>query len=202
MADTQGTPNSAKPAVKPPQYQPTTNNNTPGSTKADRVAAAKADQPAASAKVDQPVAKADQATTATTATAAPAATVKTDKPVPRFTAITIRIDPESADILRVEGVDSTGARHELSEDEKKSLVLAGGRAERLSAVVEEAFEAGIASVLGDGEEEDTEEESPEEAEIRRELLAPLMARSAIRRLSDRTTLNRAILGTLLEHSIS
>ena len=190
MADTQGTPNNAKPAVKPVQYEPPSAAQSSGSAKAERPATAKADQ-AATSKTEQP----------TSTKGSQAATVKTDQAVPRFTAITIKIDPESADVLRVEGVDSTGARHELSAEERKSLVLAGGRAERLSAVVEEAFEAGIASVLGDGgEEEEADEESPEDAELRRMLLAPLMARSAIRRLTERKALNRAILGTLLEHS--
>jgi hypothetical protein len=66
--------------------------------------------------------------------------------------------------------------------------------------MEQAFEAGIATVLGHEEEEPTEE-TPEDAELRRELLAPLIERSGLAHLTERTALNRAILGTLIEHSM-
>jgi hypothetical protein len=68
--------------------------------------------------------------------------------------------------------------------------------------VEQAFEAGIASVLGREEDEgETTEESPEDVELRRELLAPLMERSGLGLLTERVALNRAMLGTLIEHSM-
>jgi hypothetical protein len=113
--------------------------------------------------------------------------------------VTITIDADSADVVRVEGVDATGARRELSDDEKASLIKER-RDERVTALVEQAFEAGIAAVLGVEEEEETTQESPEDAEFRRELLAPLIARSGVGRLTERPALNRAILGTLIEHS--
>jgi len=75
-----------------------------------------------------------------------------------------------------------------------------GRDERVTALVEQAFEAGIACVLGIEEEEETTQESPEDAEFRRQLLAPLLERSGLGQLTERPALNRAILGTLMEHS--
>jgi len=67
--------------------------------------------------------------------------------------------------------------------------------------VEQAFEAGLATVLGHEEEEEATEETPEDAELRHELLAPLLERSGLGHLTERTALNRAILGTLIEHSM-
>ena len=166
--------------------------STPSTTKS----AIKADQYQPPAKPGQPrVEKADQ----TEAPKARATGVRADQPVQRLMTVTITIDAESAEVVRVEGVDATGARRELSDDEKASLVKEG-RDERVTALVEQAFEAGIACVLGIEEEEETTQESPEDAEFRRQLLAPLLERSGLRQLTERPALNRAILGTLMEHS--
>jgi len=169
------------------------NPNTPNTTKS----AIKADQYLPPAKPAQPrVEKADQTEAPKTARST---TVKADQPVHRLMTVTITIDAESAEVVRVEGVDATGARHELSDDEKASL-MKEGRDERVTALVEQAFEAGIACVLGIEEEEATTQESPEDAEFRRQLLAPLLERSGLGHLTERPALNRAILGTLMEHS--
>jgi len=167
--------------------------STPSTTKS----AIKADQYAPPAKSGQPRAeKADQ--TEATKPARPA--VRADQPVHRLMTVTITIDAESAEVVRVEGVDATGARHELSDEEKASFI-SQRRDERVAALVEQAFEAGIASVLGvEEEEEETTQESPEDAEFRRQLLAPLIERSGLGQLTERPALNRAILGTLIEHS--
>lgn len=186
MADTQPTPSTPSSPTTP---------GTPTTAKS----AIKADQYVPPPRSGQPrVEKADQ-TDATTKTAR-ATAVKTDQPVHRLMTVTITIDAESAEVVRVEGVDATGARHELSDDEKSSFIKER-RDERVAALVEQAFEAGIASVLGVGdEEEEKTQESPEDAEFRRQLLAPLIERSGLGRLTERPALNRAILGTLIEHS--
>ena len=165
--------------------------STPSTTKSP----IKADQYQPPAKPGQPrVEKADQTEAPKTRTNA----VRADQPVHRLMTVTITIDAESAEVVRVEGVDATGARRELSDDEKGSL-MKEGRDERVTALVEQAFEAGIACVLGIEEEEETQE-SPEDAEFRRQLLAPLLERSGVGHLTERPALNRAILGTLMEHS--
>jgi hypothetical protein len=186
MADTQPTPSSPSTPNTP---------NAPSTAKS----AIKADQYVPPPRSGQPrVEKADQTEATKTARAT---AVKTDQPVHRLMTVTITIDADSAEVVRVEGVDATGARHELSDDEKSSFIQER-RDERVAALVEQAFEAGIASVLGVGdEEEEKTPESPADAEFRRQLLAPLIERSGLGNLRERPLLNRAILGTLIEHSI-
>ena len=193
MADTPPTP-SAPGASSPPST--TTTPSTSGAAKSPF----KSDQYMPPGKAGPSRAeKADQTEATKTARAT---AVKTDQPVQRLLTVTITIDAESAEVVRVEGVDATGARHELSAEEKASFIKER-RDERVLALVEHAFEAGIASVLGVGDEEEEEktQESPEDIEFRRELLAPLIERSGLGRLKERPALNRAILGTLIEHSM-
>ena len=110
------------------------------------------------------------------------------------------INPKTAEIVKLESLDSSGTRHELSEEEKTQLADAGA-GEEIEDIVEQVFEAGIACVLG---EEDAEqpEESEEDAELRHLLLTPLIRSSAVRRLIRRETLSHAILGTLIRQSIT
>jgi hypothetical protein len=108
------------------------------------------------------------------------------------------IDANTAQIVKLETLDASGARHELSEEEKASL--REGTEGGLEEFVERAFEAGIACVLGSGEGQDKVDESAEEAELRHLLLTPLIEHSAARRLMQREALSRAILGTLIQHA--
>ncbi len=174
MPETQPTPSAPKSAIKADQYAPTPPKST--QPRAERADQAEATKPAR------------------------ATTVKTDQPVHRLMTVTITIDADSAEVVRIEGVDPTGARHDLSDEEKTSI-MKERRDERLAVLVEQAFEAGIASVLGGEDEEETTEESAEDVELRRELLAPLMERSGLGHLTERAALNRAMLGTLIEHSM-
>ena len=178
MPNTPNTSSTQKPTIKPEQYTPTARSSQPDAEKADQAAAAKTSR-AAAPRADQPASTG-----------------------PKLKAVTITIDADSADIVRVEGLDAKGGRHELSDEEKASLIKEGRSEERLEEVLEHAFEAGIACVLGDDEDEDEEttQESPADAELRHQLLAPLIKRSAVRQLTDRAALHRAILGTLIEHS--
>lgn len=110
------------------------------------------------------------------------------------------IDANTAQIVKLESLDATGNRHELSEEEKASLVKEA-RDDRLEKVVEQAFEAGIACVLDSEVEQDDAQDSADDAELRHILLTPLIERSPARRLMEREVLNRAILDTLIEHSM-
>ena len=118
---------------------------------------------------------------------------RSDRPVTKYLAVTV--DADSARVIRVDGVDATGGRRELSGDERAKLVKDWSDDE-FPDVVEQAFEAGIASVLG-GDEGPTTAESPEDATLRHRLLEPLIERSAIGRLRERGALNRALLSTLI-----
>ncbi len=121
-----------------------------------------------------------------------------DQSATRLFAFTI--DANTAQIVKLESLDSTGNRHELSEDEMANLVR-DAREDRLEKVVEQAFEAGIACVLDTGIEQDDTHESADDAELRHILLTPLIERSAAKHLMEREVLNRAILDTLIEHSM-
>lgn len=112
---------------------------------------------------------------------------------------TFTIDARTAQVIKFETLDASGERHELSDEEKASLArdgIHGG----LEEFVEQAFEAGIACVLGGDERQENADEPGEEAELRHLLLTPLIEHSPARRLLQREALNRAILGTLIQHA--
>jgi len=68
-------------------------------------------------------------------------------------------------------------------------------------LVEEAFEAGIACVLGGDTEPVDVNESVEDVELRHQLLAPLIERSAVvKSWIERGALNRAVVNSLIEGS--
>jgi hypothetical protein len=115
--------------------------------------------------------------------------------------VAITIDAATGRLVNVESVDSTGARQELSEPERARLANIDAKA-TLAGVIEQAFEAGIACVLGDAAGEPERAESDEDAELSRMLLQSLMERTAARRLMQREVLSRAIIGTLIEHAAS
>ena len=109
------------------------------------------------------------------------------------------IDASTARIVKLETLDASGARHELSEEEKASLAREEN-GDGLEDVVERAFEAGIACVVGGEESQEKTEESAEDAELRHMLLTPLIEHSPAKRLIEREALTRAILGTLIQHA--
>jgi hypothetical protein len=107
------------------------------------------------------------------------------------------IDASTGQITRLEKVDGTGARRQLSEQDKARLQTSKF-SHTLEAIVEQAFEAGIACALGNGDEKDEVPESEDETEVRRILLLPLMERSRTKTLLQRSVLSRAILATALQ----
>ena len=112
--------------------------------------------------------------------------------------LTVTIDTKTGQIVKIEGANSTRAQHELSDEEKASLAKKTGRA-TLEAIIEEAFEAGIACGLGEEADEDEPVESEKDANLRHLLLRPLIENSAAKRLMRRDVLSRAILKTLIGH---
>ena len=70
----------------------------------------------------------------------------------------------------------------------------------MEAIIEQAFEAGIAYVLGDEGDEDDPMESEKDANLRHLLLRPLIENSAAKRLIRRDVLSRAILKSLIDHT--
>jgi hypothetical protein len=111
--------------------------------------------------------------------------------------LTVTIHAKTGQIVKIERVNGSHA-HQLTDKEKASLAKESGRA-TLEAIIEQAFEAGIASVLGDGGDEEDPIESERDANLRHLLLRPLIENSAAKRLIRRDVLSRAILKTLIDH---
>ncbi len=109
------------------------------------------------------------------------------------------IDASTGQIAELEKVDSAGVRRVLSDQDKASL-QAFKSWHTLELIVEQAFEAGIACVLGSGDDKDEAQELEGEAEVRRTLLLPLMERSRTMALLDRGILGQAILATALQQA--
>lgn len=110
------------------------------------------------------------------------------------------VDANTGEVIQIEGIDAAGARHELSKDEKADLAKDNGHV-RLEELLEQAFEAGIACVLGGEEGPEEAKEAKKDAELRHILLKPLIEESAAARLMRRDVLDRAIIETLIQHSL-
>ena len=113
--------------------------------------------------------------------------------------ITATIDAVTGKIIDVRSVDDAGASSELTTDRRARLSEQIGEAS-LEDLFEQAFEAGIVSVLGDDDEAEADadaSESEEDAALRHEILQPMIEHSAARRLIRQEILGRAIVGTLI-----
>ena len=126
---------------------------------------------------------------------------QTSKPVSDLDLLTVTIHAKTGQIVKIEGVDSAGRHHELSDEEKTNLARQKSNA-TLEDIIEQAFEAGIACVLGDEDGKDDSPESANDADLRRLLLRPLIEDGAAERLMQRDLLNRAMLTTLIQNSTS
>ena len=119
----------------------------------------------------------------------------TQAPSSRRLAFTL--DASTGEIVKTENVDSAGQRHELSKAEKHDLAkerLGGG----VEALLERAFEAGIACLLDDEDSKEDESETEEEAGVRRILLKSLMERTFAAKALRREVLRQAIVQTLIQ----
>ena len=110
------------------------------------------------------------------------------------------VDTNTGQVVTVEALDAAGARRKVSDSRMKVLAREGRQ--RLESVVEEAFEAGIDCVLGDSDEKLETKERDEDAQLRHDLIAPLIQNSAAGRRLKREVLQRAVLGTLIQNSIN
>jgi hypothetical protein len=107
-------------------------------------------------------------------------------------------DVNTGTVVTFESVDPAGRRHKLSKSEKIDLAKEN-HVPTLEVLLENAFEAGIACVLGEGSQAGvTERETPDDKDLRRLLLKPLIERIAAARLMKREVLRQAIVQTLLE----
>ena len=129
----------------------------------------------------------------------PKSSAHASEPEPGLDLVTVTMRAKTGQITKIEGVNGSGAHHELSDEEKASLANLTGKT-TLEAMIEQAFEAGIACVLADEADEDDPSEFEKDANLRRLLLQPLIENSAAKRLMRRDVLNRAILKTLIAHA--
>jgi hypothetical protein len=123
----------------------------------------------------------------------------TQAPPSRRLAFTL--ETSTGEISKIEHVDSSGQRHELSKAERQDLAK-----ERLGVgvetLLERAFEAGIACLLDDEDRKEEESETEDEAGVRRILLQHLMERTFAARALRREVLRQAIVQTLIQEAVS
>jgi|SRR6185369_15406365 len=112
--------------------------------------------------------------------------------------LVVTINALTGKILSVEKLDKAGKRQEVDEEEWTTLV--GDEAEDIEVALEEAFEAGIAAVLGEKVEDD-EAEDDEERTLRRFLIGRLLHRRSVqRRILQRVLATRLLRRQFLERT--
>jgi hypothetical protein len=110
-------------------------------------------------------------------------------------------DVSTGTVIGFESVDTAGRRHKLSKSEKIDLARESN-GPSLEALLENAFEAGIACVLGDDRQaKATEHETKDDESLRRILLKPLIEESSAAQLIRKDVLRQAIVHTLMEDVI-
>jgi hypothetical protein len=114
--------------------------------------------------------------------------------------LTITIQAKTGQVVKIQSAEGGGGRNELSDQERADLLKRASK-DTLEALIEQAFEAGIACVLGDPIGRSEAEESEEEADLRHLLLEPLIRHSPVQRLMQREVLSRAFLGTVVQHAL-
>jgi hypothetical protein len=106
--------------------------------------------------------------------------------------LVVTINPAMGGIVKVEKLDKAGKHEELSEEECGRLV-GEDEVEEIQAALDEAFEAAVVSVVGDGNQAEGDYEDDEEKAIRRFLISDLLIPRAVRR----RILHRLLLGRML-----
>jgi hypothetical protein len=106
--------------------------------------------------------------------------------------LVVTINPSMGGIVKVEKIDQAGKHEELSEEEFERLV-GEDEVEEVEDALDEAFEAAVVSVVGDGNQAEGEDEDHEEKAIRRFLISDiLIPRSVRRRILHRLLLSRML----------
>jgi len=106
--------------------------------------------------------------------------------------VVVTINAPMGKIVSLEKIDKAGKRQELAQEEWTKLV-GDDEIEEIEAVIEEAFEAGVAAVLGEEYEDDEAYEDDEERALRRLLIVGLL----LDRPVQRRILKRLLVGRLL-----
>jgi len=105
--------------------------------------------------------------------------------------VVVTINAPMGRIVKVERIDN-GKRHELAHDQWAKLI-GDDEVEEIENALEEAFEAGIAAMLGEEYEDDEAYEDDEERDLRRALIAALLRRPPVqRRILQRVVVSRLL----------
>ena len=99
--------------------------------------------------------------------------------------------PPTGEVVKVEKIDIGGNRRELSKEEITGLV-AKNEVSEIEDALDEAFEAGICSLLRPTSEVEESPETADEVALRRELLT-LIVGAGVRRRLQRRIVQRLIL---------
>jgi len=106
--------------------------------------------------------------------------------------VMVTINTPMGRIVKVERIDKAGKRQELAEEDWAKLV-GEDEVEEIEAVLEEAFETGVAAVLGEEYDDDEAYEDDEEKALRRLLIAGLLRRRPVqRRILQRLLVSRLL----------
>lgn len=106
------------------------------------------------------------------------------------------MNASTGDVIKIEKIDTAGKRREIPE--KETVALAGkGNLHEIEDALDEAFEAGISSVLEPTAGDEPGDETEEETELRRVLLTRIIGRGVRRRL-QRRLVQRLILSRALQ----
>jgi hypothetical protein len=114
--------------------------------------------------------------------------------------ISATIDAATGKIVEVLSLDGAGASEKLTTGRRATLSKQTGDA-TLEDLFGEAFEAGIACVLGDDDldaEEAEAGDTDEDVALRRQILRQMIERSTAQRLMQKDVLGRAIVRTLIQ----
>lgn len=105
--------------------------------------------------------------------------------------VLVTINTAMGRIVKVERADKAGKRQDVAEEEWAKLV-GEDEVEEIQSALEEAFEAGVAVVLGEEYEDAEAYEDDEERGLRRLLIAGLLRRPVRRRILQRLLLSRLL----------
>jgi hypothetical protein len=113
--------------------------------------------------------------------------------------VVVTMKANTGSIVSIEVAGPDGARHKLSPSETAQLA---GERPTFASLVHDAFEAGIACILDDGDGDDVSAESEEDVDLHDALLDALIERSAAKRLLSRETVASAVLGTIIREALN
>ena len=113
--------------------------------------------------------------------------------------LVLTVSPATREVTKIEKVDKTGKREEIS-DELCAELAGDDEVEEIEAAREAAFEAGAAATLGEDDEDDTHIEGDERA-IQRLLIGRLVERRPGLRALRRRFVRRLLLRRLLRRKL-